>query len=789
MTDERTRLWRQRIRRVARFVLPLAAAELVSQLASAMGANLITDSSLINSLLAVLFGVALSLLLEMRYRIRLEPDPEPDPETDAAALTATTVTTLAADAQAAVAAPEPDAVPGEPAGPERRRLRGLNRRAVPVYGQLPEVPELVGREALCDEVEQEIADGRVLVLYGAPNYGTSAVAAACARKYPAARTLYVDLRSGPQHPFTAQQVVDAVLAQLGRPDASITEALHTEQILLVVDNVQHDEQVAPFLSATAPRGLTMIAGTGMSIRSAYPHLFTWEVSGLSDEDAVDLFGRETDRGDLSGNENAKTIVRELGKQPTAIRLLAKNIEPDDRLSDWLPDTTVNDAVWRACWRTFELVHPVQLRLLRRMAAVAEVELDLGGIAALAHRPRSQPEVYELLRTLRHRQQIRQGYATRPATAADGRSYEPRYLIADDWVPPLTGYVQWSRRAVRREAQRALTRLLRHYGDLATQYADRLPESAAREWFEEYETTLLPLVTRWVSIVAPDPAAEAPVRKAGPPGLTRGGLRAVAAIAAALCRWYEATGDYRGLGDSNRTARAYRVAHSMKLLADRYGEPAGRAWALNQVAAIRRATGDQLGAQQRLHEVQRGPGRSRGGAQVSTNLGIAELGRDPTTALYRATKGRQLRRRSDHAGRGRADLALAVAYLHCGGDGRFSHRRQAQARLEAALREFGRAGDGRGEACVLHNLGLLCFDTAPHRANQLFQDAHVRLLHGADPTLAIQRTLAEADLLCANPAADREATLARLAEARDLAERSPDIDLVAQLDTYRAALTR
>ncbi|GIL27464.1 hypothetical protein [Actinocatenispora comari] len=789
MTDERSRLRRQRIRRLARFVLPLAAAELVSQLASALGANLITESSLINSLLAVLFGVALSLLLEMRYRTRLEPEPEPDPDADAAALTATTVATLAADAQAAVAA-EPDAVPGEaPPVPERRRLRGLNRRAVPVYGQLPEVPELVGREALCDEVEQEIADGRILVLYGAPNYGTSAVAVACARKYPAARTVYVDLRSGPQHPFTAQQAVDAVLAHLGRPDSSITEALHTEQILLVLDNVQHDEQVEPFVSATAPRGLTVIAGTGMSIRSAYPHLFTWEVTGLSDEDAVDLFGRETDRGDLSGNENATTIVRELGKQPTAIRLLARNIEPDDRLSDWLPDTTVNDAVWRACWRTFELVHPVQLRLLRRMAVVAEVELDLAGLAALAHRPQAQAEVYELLRKLRHRQQIRQGYALGAATAADDRSPEPRYLIADDWVPPLTGYVQWSRRSVRREAQRALTRLLRHYGELATQYADRLPESAAREWFAEYETTLVPLVTRWVSIVPPEPAAETPARKAGPPGPTRAGLRAVAAIAAALCRWYESTGDYRGLGDSNRTARAYRVAHSMKLLADRYGEPAGRAWALVQVAAIRRATGDQLGAQQRLYEAQRGPGRPRGGAQVSTNLGIAELGRDPTTALYRATKGRQLRRRSDHAGRGRADLALAVAYLHSGGDGRFSHRRQAQARLEAALREFGRAGDVRGEACVLHDLGLLCFDTAPHRANQLFQDAHVRLLHGADPALAIQRALAEADLLCANPAADRAATLARLAEARDLAERSPDIDLVGQLDSYRAALTR
>ncbi|BCJ33597.1 hypothetical protein Athai_11000 [Actinocatenispora thailandica] len=786
MTDDRKRLRRQRIRRVARFVLPLAAAELVSQLASAMGANLITESSLINSLLAVLFGVALSLLLEMRYRTRLDPDPDPDPDPDTATLTATTVATRVAEARAALATAEPDAGPAEPPpSPERRRLRGLNRRAVPVSGQLPEVPDLVGRESLCDEVKQQIEDGRVLVLYGAPNYGTSAVALSCARTYPAARTLYVDLRSGPQRPYTAQQVVDAVLAQLGKPDGSITEALRAEQLLLVLDNVQHDEQVAPFVSDTPPLGLTVIAGTGMSIRSIQPHVFTWEVAGLSDEDAIDLFGRETDRGDLSRNDNAKIIVRELGKQPTAIRLLAKNIEPDDRLSDWLPDTQVNDAVWRACWRTFELVHPVQLRLLRRMAAVAEVELDLAGIAALLRRPKGQSEVYELLRTLRHRQQIRQGYAIGSAAAGDDRSPEPRYLISDDWVPPLTGYVEWSRRSVRGEAQRALTRLLRHYGELAGRHADRLPESSAREWFGEYEATLVPLVTRWVPLT--EPATAAAPRKAGPPGLTRGGVRAVTAIAVALCRWYEATGDYRGLGDSNRTARAYRVAHSVRLLADRYGEATGRVWALNQVAAIRRATGDQFGAQQRLHEAQRGPGRPRGGAQVSTNLSIAELGRDPTVALYRATKGRQLRHRSDHAGRGRADLALAVAYLHSGGDGRFSHRRQAEARLEAALREFGRAGDTRGEACVLHNLGLLSFDTAPHRAHQLFQEAHVRLLHGADPALAIQRALAEADLLCSYPAADRAPTITRLSETRDLAERSPDIDLVTQLDAYLAAL--
>jgi tetratricopeptide (TPR) repeat protein len=589
---------------------------------------------------------------------------------------------------------------GEPAtGTERRAGRadrpgriGRRRRVPRRAGQLPGRPApLVGRTRELRALGRSTVDGRVVVLDGAARVGTSALALEAAHRYldrhrdAPPDAYYLDLRPVDRRPLSATETAAAVLATLDdaddvpeQPVIALGERLAERRVLLVLDNVEHADQVAPL--AVPGQGVVLVAGCGIGQLDGTIRV---PVEPLSPDAAVELLAAVAGRRELADDSHAASLVRSFGYQPDAIRLLASSIETHERLSDLLHmvrgmEQTEDPAhdFWRSCWLVYDRLPPDRYRLLRVMATMPEV--PVGGDSLPVLGAGGDGVLGDL---------HRRGLLDRDADW---------YRLPARLVPSLRRHPDWDRYAG--DTDRAVRRLVRWYRDAAADRAGRLtgPDAGtAATWFADHEPALFALATHW------HPAGTRH-RPALPP---RTGT-ALAELAAALCTWYSRA-------PAGRLTRWYRVALRISRLP---GTARQRSWAYTQLGAAARLADQPDRATRWLVRAlaRRGPRH--------TNLALCALGDGTDEALYRGWLGLRLRRRRDHAGRGCAMLALGAAYLLADAPddaGRWFWQAQV---------DFDAAGDARGAGYALNNRALLLAEggTALNEAIQYWKDAHAKL---------------------------------------------------------------
>lgn len=586
-----------------------------------------------------------------------------------------------------------------PAGSSGRTGR-FGRHRAPRYraGALRGRPSpLLGRTRELRALGRSTVDGRVVVLDGGARVGTSALALEAAHRYldrhrdaaPDA-ALYLDLRPVGRRPLSATEAAAAVLAALDdtddvaeQPVIALGERLAQRRVLLVLDNVEHADQVAPL--AVPGKGVVLIAGCGIGQLAGTTRV---PVGPLAPAAAVELLATVAGRPELADDSNAASLVRSFGYQPDAIRLLAASIETRERLSDLLhmvqrmeqTDDPAHD-FWRSCWLVYDRLPPDRYRLLRVMATMPEVPVSADSLPVLLG-----AEGDGLLGELHRR-----GLLDRDADW---------YRLPARLVPSLLRHPHWDRYAA--DTDRAVRRLVHWYRDAAVAHARRLTGPAAGTdagtWFADHEPVLFALTTHWH-----------PTGTRHRPALPPRTGTALAELAAALCTWYSRA-------PAGRLTRWYRVALRISRLPSTERRPRLRSWAYTQLGAAARLADQPDRATRWLVRAVAGRGPRH------TNLALCALGDGTDEALYRAWLGLRLRRRRDQAGRGCAMLALGAAYLLADAPdeaGRWFW--QAQVAFDAA-------GDPRGAGYALNNRALILAEggTALNEAIRYWKDAHAKL---------------------------------------------------------------
>jgi len=240
-----------------------------------------------------------------------------------------------------------------------------------------ESDEFVGRQAELERLELMLGESRVLTLAGPEGAGKTrtalALARRCAPQY-ADGVRVVDLRAV----TSADAVAGTIAARLfpghgleGVDAPQLAELLRGRELLLVLDNCT---PVAAGCASIAKSLVTRLPGTRVLCTTSRPLRLaeekTYELDGMSAEDALELFGRRAKRpaGGSNGESNAaaQRLVDRIGRFPLSLELAAAEMDGQsvDVLLARVPEAA-NDVQAVVAWSVAHLP-PQRQAMLHRL---------------------------------------------------------------------------------------------------------------------------------------------------------------------------------------------------------------------------------------------------------------------------------------------------------------------------------------------------------------------------------------------------------------------------------------
>jgi hypothetical protein len=184
----------------------------------------------------------------------------------------------------------------------------------------------------------------VAVLTGPAGVGTTTLAMHVAhrvRERFADGHLFVPLRAAGPHPGAPVDALARVLRALGVPEAdlppvhddrlSLLRSLVTHQrILIVLDDVTHEEQVRPLMAGAATSALLVTARRRLTVLE---HAHVFDVEPLVPADGVKLLARIAGAGRVAAEpEAAARIAERCGGLPLALRIAGARLAARPHLS-------------------------------------------------------------------------------------------------------------------------------------------------------------------------------------------------------------------------------------------------------------------------------------------------------------------------------------------------------------------------------------------------------------------------------------------------------------------------
>jgi tetratricopeptide (TPR) repeat protein len=552
--------------------------------------------------------------------------------------------------------------------------------------------------------------------------------------------VYVNLR-GRKGPLSAHQVLATLEGRLGSPApasaddadlaacaddprahlarrAQVGDRERDQRVLLVLDNVDDPNQVAPLLPLPAQCRVLLAGCPDLSQRE---DVTAWWLGEPTPAEAAAMFmsasrapGHQVQQLDPFREPAVRKLIELCGRMPRPVRALgyqmARHRWPPDELLETLrrlvaapahQEVRFVDALDLLAEQdvAYTALSPRARRLYRRLS-LASGPLEPEAVALLSG-PQwlaAVPWPRSLARWARERTASRSSrLVDELATAGFVESPKGGCRIREPFAP----YAKLHLRRDELPSSRVRTevRLTRHLARTAERHASRLATTGSLThslsshrspddqdpcaWFELHHRTLRRLVTN---------AAGAPgiAPKVQPRRLRRWWFR----VAVAVCTWYAATDYTRDWDWTCRKVLATPTA------GDRWKMTS---WAWNELGVIRRRQGDAAQAHDALARALRERGHW-GEAQVLTNIGLGQLDRGDDAAvgdalwnLRVAARHRSLR---DRAGVATTDLGLGLAHF---ADGELV---TAQKHLWEAVQAFDRLGDRRNAAAARTNLGLV-----------------------------------------------------------------------------------
>ncbi|MGI5499198.1 NB-ARC domain-containing protein [Lentzea sp. CA-135723] len=225
---------------------------------------------------------------------------------------------------------------------EQGRRRSGRAGDTTLLHDLPDLPDLVGRETELDVLARETAAGGVVVVSGPPGVGKTSLAVAAIRRFGERfpdGCVGIDLRGGDDRPVSVGAALDRLLTTLGVPAARIpadTEMrgalfrtlVRERRMLVVLDNAANEAHVRPLLGA-GPGSATIVTcrRTLAGLEAA-----RWLVlDALSEEGAVDLIASIVGDDRVRDEPEAASALAALcGNLPLAVRIAGNRLAGGDR---------------------------------------------------------------------------------------------------------------------------------------------------------------------------------------------------------------------------------------------------------------------------------------------------------------------------------------------------------------------------------------------------------------------------------------------------------------------------
>ncbi|MFI5840001.1 ATP-binding protein [Catenuloplanes sp. NPDC051500] len=281
---------------------------------------------------------------------------------------------------------------------QHRRTAETPHRAVPA--QLPAGHRIHGRAGELGAIRGARARTRVIVIFGAPGAGKTALAVRAAhdlrQHYPDGQ-LYAELR-GEGAVVTPDSVLPAFLRALGEPDtpAPLDElanrfrtAVAHRRLLIVLDDALEDDQVRPLLPGGDGCLVLISSRRALSVGHAV------RLGGISADAARELLGATAGRDRIAADPGGTDrIIEACAGLPLAVRLAAARLRDRpgwtpgdlaDRLaSGRLQEFQHGDAAVRATFRSaYDGLSATDRLVFRRAGAHPGPAFGVGAAAALA----------------------------------------------------------------------------------------------------------------------------------------------------------------------------------------------------------------------------------------------------------------------------------------------------------------------------------------------------------------------------------------------------------------------